>query len=169
MRCPTATTAGPRAGRAGASGRGGARQAQWITVCGGGVRQVVMDRGVRRRDGPRVAAGRGAAARRTRVSLRVSPGYGSGAPRGKLGRAAARTVRCCIAVRNAGGMAKAARTVERIAAQKAMAVIWRARRSGMFIRCRPSAVLRGVTRCLPRDLPRDLPCVICPAPPRPAP
>ena len=34
-------------GRAGASGRGGARQALWIAVCGGGVRQVVMDRAVR--------------------------------------------------------------------------------------------------------------------------
>ena len=58
----------------------------------------------------------------------------------KLARAAAQTVRYCIAVRNAGGMVEAARTVESIATQTAMAVTWGARTSGVFIRCRPSAV-----------------------------
>ena len=54
------------------------------SVRGGGVRPVVMDRGVRRRDARRVAAGRVAAERRTRVSLRVSPDNGSNAPQGSL-------------------------------------------------------------------------------------
>ena len=61
-------------------------------------------------------------------------------PTRHAGSSAARPVRYCIAVRNAGGMAEAARTVESIATQTAMAMTWGARRSGMFIRCRPSTV-----------------------------
>ena len=96
------------------------------SVCGGGVRHAVMVRGVRRRDGRRVAAGR--------VAAEPEPAfrYGPRPVTGPTRRAAARTVRYCIAVRNAGGMAKAARTVESIAAQTAIAVIWGARWSGMY-------------------------------------